>query len=244
MSIPSRMPATDKPYGWNAVPRNPAIVLKGNTKLADPTPFSISDITYPDTELVRQSLARVQKELRPETLNHSFRVYYYGMSIIQTQFPHWLSDGWINAETWLLVCLFHDIGTTHDNLRSTHMSFDFWGGIEALQALQSFGADKSQAESVAEAIIRHQDPGETGTISCVGLLVQLATEFDNMGHYRELVHPETIKKVVEKYPRNGWSGCFSKTIKEEIALKPWAHSTAIDGFADMVENNEVMKEYD
>ena len=39
------------------------------------------------------------------------------------------------------------------------------------------GAPRGQAESVAEAIIRHQDPVETGTITTVGLLVQLATQF-------------------------------------------------------------------
>ncbi|GME63170.1 Cyanamide hydratase [Neofusicoccum parvum] len=238
------MSATSKPYGWHAVPRNPATALQGKTKLATPNPFSTTDIKYPDTKLVRQSLARVEKELAPETLNHSLRVYYFGMAIVRTQFPAWLSDGWLDEETWLLVCLFHDIGTTHHALRSTHMSFDFWGGIEALQTLQSFGADKSQAESVAECIIRHQDPGETGSISCVGLLVQLATLLDNAGKFKDLVHPETIKNVVEKYPRNGWSGCFAKTIREEIGHKPWAHSTAIDGFAEMVEDNELMKEYD
>ncbi|KAK7732744.1 hypothetical protein SLS57_000687 [Botryosphaeria dothidea] len=238
------MSATDKPYGWHAVPRNPAITLQGKLKLADPTPFSTNDITYPDTELVRQSLARVGKELQPETLNHSLRVYYYGMSIVQNQFPHWLSEKWINEETWLLICLFHDIGAAPNNLGNTHMSFDFWGGIEALQTLLKFGGPKSQAESVAEAIIRHQDPGETGTISCAGLLVQMATEFDNMGHYKELVHPETVKNVIEKHPRLGWSGCFSKTIREEIKLKPWANSTRIDGFANMVENNQLMKKYD
>lgn len=47
----------------------------------------------------------------------------------------------------------------------------------ALQELQGFGAPRAQAESVCEAIIRHQDPGETGTISRMGQLVQIATEF-------------------------------------------------------------------
>src|SRR5690242_17170436 len=106
------MSATDKPYGWHAVPRNPTTILQGKPKLADPKLFTIDDITYPDTEVVRKSLARVKKELQPETLSHSFRVYYYGMSIVKTQFPQWLSENWINEETWLLVCLFHDIGTT------------------------------------------------------------------------------------------------------------------------------------
>lgn len=34
-----------------------------------------------------------------------------------------------------------------------------------------------QAESVAEAVMRHQDIGETGKITTVGLLIQLATIF-------------------------------------------------------------------
>lgn len=59
---------------------------------------------------------------------------------------------------------------------ATHMSFEFQGGLTALNQLQSFGTPQAQAESVCEAIIRHQDPGETGTISRMGQLVQVATE--------------------------------------------------------------------
>lgn len=62
------------------------------------------------------------------------------------------------------------------------MSFEFHGGFLALQKLQSLGAPKAQAESVCEAIIRHQDPGETGTISRMGQLVQIATEFGMLSH--------------------------------------------------------------
>lgn len=57
------------------------------------------------------------------------------------------------------------------------MSFEFQGGFIALTKLHALGVPQAQAESVAEAIIRHQDPGESGTISRMGQLVQLATEF-------------------------------------------------------------------
>lgn len=57
------------------------------------------------------------------------------------------------------------------------MSFDLHGGLVALETLRQMGAPPPQAESVAEAIIRHQDPVETGTIHAVGLLIQLATLF-------------------------------------------------------------------
>ena len=58
------------------------------------------------------------------------------------------------------------------------MSFEFYGGFLALQLLQNeYQAPKVQAESVAEAIIRHQDLGQTGKITMVGQLIQLATVF-------------------------------------------------------------------
>ena len=57
------------------------------------------------------------------------------------------------------------------------MSFEFYGGILALNVLKEHECPTGQAESVAEAIIRHQDPVETGTIHTLGLLVQLATQF-------------------------------------------------------------------
>lgn len=98
--------------------------------------------------------------------------------MVTQHFPDWIATAEKDFfETWALTCLFHDIGTTPENRDDTHMSFEFQGGFIALQQLQAFGAAKAQAESVCEAIIRHQDPGETGTISRMGQLVQIATEF-------------------------------------------------------------------
>ena len=87
----------------------------------------------------------------------------------------------VSAETYLLTCLLHDIGTTNKNLTATLMSFEFYGGYLALNLLKdTLHAPVSQAESVAEAVIRHQDLGESGKISSVGLLIQLATVFGEL----------------------------------------------------------------
>jgi cyanamide hydratase len=67
---------------------------------------------------------------------------------------------------------------------------------------------------------------------------------DNMGYQAHLVSEEVIKQVVAQHPRLKWSGCFSKTIKEEIGEKPWCHTTALEGFAEAVEGNEVMERYE
>lgn len=120
-----------------------------------------------------------------------------------------------------MTALLHDIGTTHENLRATRLSFEFYGGMLALDLVgRQSGAPRPQAEAVAEAIIRHQDLGETGKITFLGQLIQLATIYDNMGGNPGLVHPETKVDVNETYPRLGWSKCFASTIREENALKP------------------------
>lgn len=159
-------------------------------------------------------------------------------------FPEWRSESF--EETYFLTCLLHDIGTTDTNITATLMSFEFYGGLIVLDLLKKFEAPIGQAESVAEAVIRHQDLGETGTLTRIGALIQLATIFDNMGGNPELVDKRTIESVVKEYPRRGWSGCFAKTIRRENGLKPWAHTTHLGerDFPEGVEGNELMAPYD
>lgn len=107
------------------------------------------------------------------------------------------------------------------------MSFEFYGGLLTLELLKQEGAPTAQAENVAEAVIRHQDIGQEGTITRIGAVLQLATIFDNMGGHPELVAQETIEHVVKAFPRNAWSRCFAATVRRENGLKPWAHTTAL-----------------
>jgi cyanamide hydratase len=64
-------------YGFDAVPRSTDRLLKGNKKNSPYIPAS--DISVPDTTVVRAVEEYVKNELSPETYNHSVRVYYYGM---------------------------------------------------------------------------------------------------------------------------------------------------------------------
>ena len=166
-----------------------------------------------------------------------------GQAIRTQQFPDWhLGD-----ETYLLACLLHDIGTTEKNLHGTLLSFEFYGGILSLNLLsKTLHAPLAQAEAVCEAVIRHQDIGTSGKITTLGQLIQLATIFDNMGGHKELVHIDTIKSVVERWPRKGWSRCFANTVREENGTKPWAHTTSLGeaDFPNGVEGNQLMRPYD
>jgi cyanamide hydratase len=79
------------------------------------------------------------------------------------------------VRTLYLTCLLHDIGTAEENLLTTKMSFDFYGALVGMRFLEGVGAEKDMVHAVGEAVIRHQDLGETGTITVVGACVQLVT---------------------------------------------------------------------
>ncbi|PSN61846.1 cyanamide hydratase, partial [Corynespora cassiicola Philippines] len=192
--------------------------------------------------LVKKTYEYAKKELPEKIFNHSMHVYYYGAAIVNTHFPHMSSM----LETYFLTCLLHNIGTSDTNLSGTRMSFEFYGAYKALKFLTQNEAPKDQAEAIAEAIIRHADLGDTGTITSLGQLIQLSTVFDNVGLNAHLVHADTIASVVAAFPRNKWSPAFAACMREEMALKPWCHTTANEdnGLCADVEKNWAMEPYE
>ncbi|KAL5340217.1 hypothetical protein BJX70DRAFT_127855 [Aspergillus crustosus] len=238
-------------HGWTAVPANIQTLFE-QTNLGtkpSPAPTPVSSTPIPTTPLAQRIKKYAQSHLPKPTYHHSLRVYHYGLAIKRYAFPEWT----FSDETYFLTCLLHDIGTTHDHLRATKLSFEFWGGYLALDVLQNDHdhdherpeggavASQFQAESVAEAIIRHQDLRDVGTITAIGQLIQLATIFDNIGGNAQLVHDNTVKDVVEHYPRLKWSSCFASTVGEEVRLKPWAHTTALGDFKGKILGNPYNK---
>lgn len=176
-------------YGFTAVPASAIQILNDpTTKPSSPPPaITLSSFPTPDTALAKRIQAYAKTHLPEPTYNHSLRVYYFGQAIRRYRFGTTAgstgSSVWdFSDETYFLSCLLHDIGTTEENLRKTKLSFEFYGGFLALDVLQRDEDDaaiapREQAESVAEAIIRHQDLCEIGTITAVGQLIQLATIF-------------------------------------------------------------------
>jgi len=225
--------------GWHAVPRSHSEALS-HIDCSSPMGVRVDNVTLPNTDIAKKAYEYARAELPEQTFNHSMRVYYYGVAIVRNHFPQKTPL----LETYFLTCLLHDIGTTESNLKRTHMSFEFYGAYLALNFLQENGASKDQAESVAEAIIRHADLGESGTITSLGQLIQLSTVFDNIGANPHLIHKSTIESVVTAFPREQWSKCFAATMVEEMKLKPWCHTTANEGFIEAVEGNKLMEPYE
>ncbi|KAF2666139.1 cyanamide hydratase, partial [Microthyrium microscopicum] len=202
-------------------------------------PYEIEDIDIPSSAACIKVIEYARTELPEPTFNHSMRVYYWGMALMKNYNPWELKNTEGLAESFLLSCMLHDIGTAPQNIKSTRLSFELWGAIKARELLPTFGAHEDQADLVAEVINRHQDLGEHGAAPAVLGLIYFGTLFDadNIGANAKLIHPSTLAAVVKEFPRIKWTSCFAATIREEVGAKPWAHTTVIDKFAETVEAN-------
>ncbi|KAJ7146193.1 hypothetical protein C8R44DRAFT_690505 [Mycena epipterygia] len=258
-------------YGFTAVPRDPDVLFKDHpTAGIKQDPFTVKDFPLPDSALVNQVREFVEvcsyqfhfrfavlnthgkkKELDTPTVNHSNRVYIYGAAIAKSHFREWVYDN----ETYYLACMLHDIGTAEKFLATTKMSFEFKGAIVARDLILQLGGVEDQADSICDAIVRHQDIFvKGGNITQIGQALQLATILDNVGIRANLIHPKLIETTVEAFPRHGWSEHFAGVIEKELALKPWCHTSTFEipnwtrgnssNFATDVRGNEVMRAYD
>lgn len=218
-------------YGFAKVERDVQLAIPS------PNPPTSQKIDLPQGSVEQEILKYARAELNEKTLNHSLRVYTYSAAIIKDQFPSWDLD----LAVVFTTCLLHDIGTTDKNMKATKMSFEFYGGIIAKDLVYEKTKNQDYAEAVSEAIIRHQDLGEEGYITTLGLIIQIATILDNVGKNIELIHEETLAAANEKYPREGWKNCFALVIDRENAEKPWGHTSSlgVDAFRDSVLANDV-----
>ncbi|CAG8958891.1 hypothetical protein HYFRA_00012888 [Hymenoscyphus fraxineus] len=231
-------------YGWTAVPRDLAALIQTSTSIRNPAPVYPTNTLPIANPVSQKAFQHARASLPKPTFHHSLRVFYYGLAIVKHAFPSWLTPSF--EETYFITCMFHDIGTTPENISATKMSFEFYGGYLAKEALTEWGGESGQVESVAESVIRHQDVGTTGTLSRMGALIQLATLFDNVGQNPELISEGTTEHVVTTYPRLGWSECFAATIQQENELKPWCHTTHLGkrDFPEGVLGNKLMEKWD
>ena len=245
-------------YGLTSLPANATLTPPSTSS---PSPVPISALPLPTTPLSRRINAYALHTLSPSTYRHSLRVFSYGCAIARQCFPQWeMEVGSTLEETWFCCAMLHDIGTTERNIGGTRLSYEFWAGVESLKILQNADASgqsdasvdapvgkdgegegvapTEQAESIAEAIFRHQDVQKAGSITLLTRLIHMGTLMDNIGDGVEMVHRETIENVNGAYARKGWSGCFRGTVEREKGEKPYAMVSRIEGFEGLIEGNK------
>jgi len=203
----------------------------------------VESLQPPSTPLIRAAEDFARKHLDPVMFNHSTRVYYIGSAVAQQKFPEWKWD----KESYYLSCLFHDLGASSESICSTRLSFEYSGGIQAREFILKHAPEEREiADEVAEAIFRHTNFVK-GKISATGQLLQLSTTLDVIGLHPSIHSASQYDDIVSKWPRLGFNQHFCALMKEEMAVKPWSHTTTVEeenGFCRKIQNNPFTKKYD
>lgn len=112
---------------WSPVARSHSVLFKEVTP--HPTPHNPQTLPPPSTPLANATLEFARSHLEPKTFNHSNRIYYFGLAIVEAAFPEWEVD----RETWWCTCLLHDIGLAEAFHLTTKMSFEVGLSSAALE---------------------------------------------------------------------------------------------------------------
>ncbi|KAL5611372.1 hypothetical protein FOBRF1_007489 [Fusarium oxysporum] len=133
--------------GWTAVPVDAGKIFQNGPYTNEPDYVDVNSIEFPSNDpIVSKTQQYAKVHLLRQTYHHSMRVYYWASVILRQQFLEHANT--LSPSTLALACLLHDIGTTEENITSTRLSFEFQGGIQALDLLNSYGSTKDQAEAV------------------------------------------------------------------------------------------------
>ena len=94
-----------------------------------PAAISLASLLTPDSPLAASALAYSHSQLDPVMFNHSCRVYYIGQAM--SQHLNATSSYHVDAESYYLTSLLHDLGVGPHHLSTTRLSFEFAGAILA-----------------------------------------------------------------------------------------------------------------
>jgi cyanamide hydratase len=101
-----------------------------------PSPVEISLLEPPTTPLATRRATYTKAKLDPDTYRHRLRLYCYGCAIARQCFLEIeLTPGSRLEETWFFTTMLHHIGTSREFIANTRLSFEFWGGLHALNLL-------------------------------------------------------------------------------------------------------------
>jgi cyanamide hydratase family protein with HD domain len=178
-------------------------------------PFSLAELSVPDSELARKATTLVG-ELEPLMLvNHSIRTYLFGAAIGR----HFGMR--VDSELLYLGAILHDIGLVAPY--DLEGPFEVNGARAARSFLHGHGLSDERADIVHEAIALHTSIGAAAARCAEISLVQFGAGVDVVGLRFADIAPETRAAIVAAYPRHDFKRQFSHAIESQALRKPDCH---------------------
>ncbi|KAH8918050.1 hypothetical protein BT69DRAFT_609657 [Atractiella rhizophila] len=181
-----------KPSGKMSTVPSPAYLYLSSLNLPPPSSPLLNTAGFfdvPSTPLTKKAVALMENLLPTWGLNHCYRTFCYALAITSAarwdRSPQAEKFGW-DREAIFLACFLHDIGWDEkeaegEDGKRSRLSFEIFGGIKAREALLKWGANRSLADEVCEAIVRHTEREHSGGIRLLQACVNLGAGQDIVG---------------------------------------------------------------
>ncbi|MEO8681846.1 MAG: HD domain-containing protein [Vicinamibacterales bacterium] len=182
---------------------------------ARPARLDAADFPIPDSELANQA-TRLVRELSPKFLfNHGVRVFMFADAIGRHNKLKY------DREVVYLAAVMHDLGLVSQF--NGDGSFEVEGAGVARRFLLEHGLPEGRADLVHEAIALHAAVGKASKMAPEIALVHFGAGMDVVGFRAEDLATDTVRHIVEAYPRHGFKKAFSEVLEDEVRRKPSSH---------------------
>lgn len=172
-----------------------------HTKISN-KPFKHSTFDLPLSNLSNSIFNFVSSNVSQQVLYHSLRLYQFGITLLQDHFPDWE----IERELLFTTCLLHNISIPSTSDGTIKSSQTYRGFIAYDLIFNITNGNRDYAETVAHAIV-NSDAHESGRLSSMSLILQMAETLDSLNTDNILIHQDTYNTINEMYPKAGWKGC-------------------------------------
>jgi hypothetical protein len=126
-----------------------------------------------------------------------------------------------DREVVYLAAVMHDLGLISQF--NGNGSFEVEGAGVARRFLLEHGLPEGRAHLVHEAIALHAAVGKAAKLAPEIALVHFGAGMDVVGFRAEDLSTDTVRHIVEAYPRHGFKKAFSEVLEDEVRRKPSSH---------------------
>ncbi len=147
-------------------------------------------------------------------LNHSWRVWVWANTLLRP-------DSDVNPDLLLAACLLHDVGLPErSSSRAARSCFTLRSADIATELLGRVGFGVEATEAVAAAIVGHMNVIPPPGSDRLARAVHAGTHLDVAGAQSHRIPADLLETVQQRYPRDGFAGCFSNSFRREFVHAP------------------------
>ncbi len=184
--------------------------------------------TRPDSRLARRAETLLAEVSPPFLTNHSFRSHFFAVALAERDRVRF------DAELLYVAALLHDLGLVARF--DTGRCFEEDGADAAAALAAEEGWPPERREALAEAIRLHVAVSVEVADGAEAYLLWHSTGLDVVGSRHDELSAETVRAVIESYPRLDFKQGFTDLVADQAERKPacWAAAAMQRGLGELI----------